>query len=225
MFPYNIQPLGDTSLLITYSHNQPDKLLNHIHDTARILYEIKHPAMIDVIPAFETIAIEYDVSLCTFKHMKKVVIPYLEEKRNSISIAPAHHRIPICYDEKVALDLIEMSHTHNLTPEEVIAIHQETTYKVALMGFLPGFPYLTGLDKRLQTPRKSTPRTYVSKGAVGIGGNYTGIYSLASPGGWNIIGQTPIQLFNLSNTKPFLFQPGDTLSFYAITLEELEATK
>jgi inhibitor of KinA len=90
------------------------------------------------------------------------------------------------------------------------------------MGFLPGFPYLIGLDERLWTPRKATPRTHVPKGAVGIGGSYTGIYSLPSPGGWNIIGQTPLSLYNNTQPNSFLLQPGDQVTFQPITKKELE---
>ncbi|KAA0546140.1 5-oxoprolinase subunit PxpB [Bacillus sp. BGMRC 2118] len=224
MVPYTIQPLSDTSLLITFKHNHPDQLLNYIHHIARRLGEQRHPSIIDIVPAFETIMIEYNTSICTFDQMKNVVAPFLEGKNKFKATESIHHSIPICYDEQVALDLVELAHAKNMTPKEMIQLHLDTTYKVAIMGFLPGFPYLTGLDNRLHTPRKSTPRTHVPKGAVGIGGLYTGIYPLSSPGGWNIIGQTPIQLFNPSKAQPFLFQPGDTLSFYAISIEELEAS-
>lgn len=226
MIPYHFHPLGDACLLITFSHHDQEELLSHIHCISNFLSEIKHPAIIDVVPAFETIAVYYDATLYSYEQIKKVIRPFLHQARDSYNTTPRNHQIPICYDTKVAIDLHEIAHLHNLTPEEVITVHKSSSYKVAIIGFLPGFPYLTGLDERLHTPRKTTPRTKVPKGSIGIGGNYTGIYSLASPGGWNIIGQTPVQLFNVANQQqPFLFQPGDTVTFYSISIEELEAMR
>jgi len=109
-----------------------------------------------------------------------------------------------------------------LSREEVIALHTQTTYTVYMMGFLPGFPYLGKLDERLATPRRPTPRFKVEKGTVGIGGHQTGVYPLDSPGGWNIIGKTPLDLFRPDREEPFLIQAGDRLEFYPIPILEYQ---
>ena len=117
-------------------------------------------------------------------------------------------------------DLEEVAHYHGLQVEDVIRIHSETTYFVYMLGFTPGFPYLGGLSKELETPRKETPRLQISPGSVGIGGNQTGIYPLETPGGWNIIGRTPITLFNPKEEIPTYIQSGMYLRFIPITKEE-----
>ena len=117
-------------------------------------------------------------------------------------------------------DLEEVAHYHGLQVEDVIRIHSETTYFVYMLGFTPGFPYLGGLSKELETPRKETPRLQISPGSVGIGGNQTGIYPLETPGGWNIIGRTPISLFNPEEEIPTYIQSGMYLRFIPITKEE-----
>lgn len=117
-------------------------------------------------------------------------------------------------------DLEEVAHYHGLQVEDVIRIHSETTYFVYMLGFTPGFPYLGGLSEELETPRKEIPRLQISPGSVGIGGNQTGIYPLETPGGWNIIGRTPISLFNPEEETPTYIQSGMYLRFIPITKEE-----
>lgn len=125
--------------------------------------------------------------------------------------------IPVCYEDKYAIDMQYVASTHKLTPSEIIRIHTQPKYKVYFLGFLPGFPYLGGLDKRLVTPRKSTPRSYIACGSVAIGGGQTGIYTFDSPGGWNIIGKSPLQFFSTERSSLSLLRPGDFLKFESVT--------
>lgn len=125
-------------------------------------------------------------------------------------------KIPVCYDAEFGLDLKLVSEEKRLSKLEVIALHSEAIYTVYFVGFLPGFLYLGGLDKRLNFPRKPRPRPQVKKGAVGIGGFQTGIYPNASPGGWNIIGNSPLDFFNPTIHKPCFARPGDKVKFVPI---------
>jgi inhibitor of KinA len=128
--------------------------------------------------------------------------------------------IPVCYDEKFAIDLEEISSNNNIEKEQIIRLHFNAIYTVYFIGFLPGFLYLGGLEKQLHFPRKSTPRSLVEKGAVGIGGNQTGIYPNQSLGGWNIIGNSPILFFDVSKQEPCFAKTGDKIQFYPISLKE-----
>jgi inhibitor of KinA len=141
-----------------------------------------------------------------------------KEKRGAL------HEIPVCYAPEFAPDLEEVARHAAITPEEVIRLHSASEYRVHCVGFLPGFPYLGGLPRELTTPRRSAPRTQVPAGSVGIGGVHTGIYPAPSPGGWNLVGRTPIRLFDVASDQPALLQAGDRVRFKAITAEQFRAS-
>ncbi|CAA7599545.1 allophanate hydrolase [Acididesulfobacillus acetoxydans] len=128
--------------------------------------------------------------------------------------------IPVCYGGEYGPDLEYVAGYHGLTTGQVIALHTGTEYLVHMLGFMPGFPYLGGLPLRLATPRLATPRAEVARGSVGIAGSQTGIYPLASPGGWQIIGRTPLRLFDPAGDPPTLLQSGDRIRFIAVGKEE-----
>ncbi|MFT5822969.1 MAG: inhibitor of KinA [Crocinitomix sp.] len=131
--------------------------------------------------------------------------------------------IPVCYDSEFGLDIDIVAEHNNISADQVVILHTAQPCRIYFTGFLPGFLYLGGLADQLVTPRKKTPRLQISKGAVAIGGSQTGIYPIDSPGGWQIIGHTPIELFNLSKTEPSPFLPGDFIHFQSITKDQLEA--
>lgn len=128
--------------------------------------------------------------------------------------------IPVCYEASVAPDLEGICSHCNLSHEQLVALHIAPIYKTYFLGFLPGFPYLGGLDSKLETPRLTKPREVVLKGSVAIGGKQTGIYPSSSPGGWNILGQTPISLFDIGRGQASLLQPGDAVRFKVITKKQ-----
>lgn len=128
--------------------------------------------------------------------------------------------VPVCYDEEYALDLISITEQTKLSAEEVIQLHSESTYFVHFIGFTIGFPFLSGLAKELILPRKATPRIHVPKGSVAIAGEQAGIYSVDSAGGWNILGKTPLSLFDVQREKICRSQAGDRVRFYSITKTE-----
>ncbi|RCH56282.1 allophanate hydrolase subunit 1 [Mucilaginibacter hurinus] len=128
--------------------------------------------------------------------------------------------IPVCYGGKFGPDLSEVAAVNGLSEQQVIQLHNEAVYTVYMIGFVPGFAYLGGMNSLLATPRKQQPRVAVPAGAVGIGGNQTGVYPLATPGGWQLIGQTPLQLFDAASEQPSLLKAGDTVVFKPISADE-----
>ncbi len=223
MISYTTHALGDNALLLQFKHADESELLPYIHSLTEKLLKLRLNGIRDIVPAFTSLAIYYDPILVLYDELLFELEPYIQEPFKKIKQETKLLSIPVCYDETYGLDILEIAHSHNLSVADLIQKHTEITYTVAIMGFLPGFPYLVGLDEKLWTPRKSTPRTHVPKGAVAIGGSYTGIYPIPSPGGWNIIGQTPISLFNSQEDDPFLLIPGNQIQFYAISKEEFIA--
>jgi KipI family sensor histidine kinase inhibitor len=130
--------------------------------------------------------------------------------------------IPVCYDTSFGLDLKEVSGQTGLSAEEIIKIHTASLYRVFMLGFTPGFPYLGETDARISCSRKETPRQIVPEGSVGLAGRQTGIYPVASPGGWQIIGRTPLKIFNPGSENIFMIWPGDRVLFKSIDLKEFE---
>jgi inhibitor of KinA len=133
--------------------------------------------------------------------------------------------IPVCYEAEFALDLEEVSRQAQIDPTKVVDLHCAAQYRVSCIGFTPGFPFLSGLHKQLATPRRSIPRKEIPAGSVAIAGGQTGIYPMKSPGGWNIIGRTPLRLFDPQKSPPALLHAGDRVCFRAITRSEFEALK
>ncbi len=129
-------------------------------------------------------------------------------------------QVPVCYDLPFAIDLKNLSSQKKISINEIIKYHSNPIYTVDFFGFLPGFPYLSGLNPLLFTPRLNSPRTSVEKGSVAIGGNQTGVYPVNSPGGWHIIGRAPLSFFDVSKSPPCFIQPLDQIKFYPISLEE-----
>ena len=130
--------------------------------------------------------------------------------------------IPVCYGGDLGPDLDDVAARHETTPDEVVRIHSGADYLVYMVGFMPGFAYLGGLPDEIATPRRSSPRTAVPAGAVGIGGQQTGVYPLESPGGWNLIGRTPLRIFDLSRETPSLLATGDRVRFCPISLDRYQ---
>ena len=224
---YTIFPLGDSALTIDFG-NRIDEKLNEkvlLH-----FYRLQHmaPFIRDVIPAYSSLTVYYDVLFLhskeqsAFESMKALLEPLLREEVNHPTIQQKVVHIPVCYSKAFAPDLESLAAEKNLSTEEVIQLHTAKTYRVYMIGFLPGFAYMGKVDSRIATPRRSQLRTAVPAGAVGIAGEQTGIYPLSSPGGWNIIGQTPLKLFDTTREEPVLLQSGDEVQFYSITEDEFE---
>lgn len=204
------QQVNEDTLSIKFS----DLINLETHQKVVFYYHVclTYEHLLSVVPGYHTLMIQYDIRETT----AEVIINRLNsEVFKATANKPRVVVVPVCY-ETFGLDLEHVASSNNLSIEEVINIHTQNLYPVYMLGFTPGFPYLGNLDKRLITPRLTTPRTIVPKGSVGIGGEQTGIYPLQSPGGWQIIGRTPLELFDVSKNST-LFVMGDVIRFKAIT--------
>jgi inhibitor of KinA len=156
--------------------------------------------------------------------IRSVIIPVSRRhRRRTAARSPRLTEIPVCYDAEFGLDLDRVAEYTKLSEREIVDLHCTREYRVACIGFVPGFTFLAGLPKNLATPRRDVPRKEIPPGSVGIGGAQTGIYPLRSPGGWNLIGRTPLQLFDPIKDPPTLLCPGDRVRFRAISREQFAA--
>ncbi len=228
MHDFSIHPLGDGALTISFGNAIDDGIHQKVLQLFQRLRERSFSFITDVVPAYSSLTVYYNVLLLhtkekpAFEIIKEKLLPLLSEESEEITTQERNIAIPVCYASHFAPDLEELALEKRLSTEEVICLHMAVTYRVYMIGFLPGFAYMGKVDGRIATPRKTSPRKNVVAGSVGIAGEQTGIYPLASPGGWNIIGRTPLQLFTKDNNNPVLLQPGDRIRFYAITEDEFE---
>jgi inhibitor of KinA len=170
----------------------------------------------DVVPTFCSVAIFFDPLRTSYQPLVEWLERQAGVPANSIADLPAPIEVPVCYGGDLGPDLSSVAARANVSPEEVAAIHASVTYRVFMLGFAPGFAYLGILDERIRVPRHATPRIRVPRGAVGIADAQTGIYPMDTPGGWQIIGRTPVRPFDVSRKEPFLFKPGDAVRFVPI---------
>lgn len=214
--------LGVSAVTIEVSTRMESETSKKVFALQRRIEQESYPWLIEFIPAFTTLTLVFHPLRITLDALERELERIIAFPLNIEEFAARQVAIPVCYEGYCAPDLEEMSHYIGLSPEEIIRRHSGAVYTVAMIGFSPGFPYLSGLDERLAMPRKATPRVKVPAGSVGIGGKQTGIYSLETPGGWNIIGRTSIPLFLPEREPPSYLQEGDSVRFYAISLAEYE---
>jgi len=211
---------GDQGLLVEYGDEIDFEVNTKVRTMAIIMKQNTPKGVIETIPTYRSLLLVYDPSITNLAKLQKE-LQKLEEQLEEIQIPPPDTvEIPVCYGEEFGPDIEFVAETHDLSVKEVIQLHSEPEYLIYMVGFTPGFPFLGGLSEKLHTPRLETPRTFVPKGSVGIANNQTGIYPVSSPGGWQLIGRSPIKLFDPERPNPFLYQAGDHIKFKPITLEE-----
>lgn len=169
--------------------------------------------MIETIPAYATLLVQYDPLAISFTRIRNILREKISQVEETAHRKSRRVEVPVRYGGEHGMDLESVAAHLHLRIEDVIRIHSGTIYTIYMMGFTPGFPYMGKLDGALVMPRLETPRTRVAAGTVAIAGSQTGIYSIDSPGGWRLIGWTPLQLFNPESNAPFLFLPGDEVKF------------
>lgn len=223
----DIFPFGDRALSIRFGTTISEQVHAYIQTLITNLEHYPFDWMIEAVPAFTMVTLTYDPF---FIHSKVGTTgsPYafvkaeLESRLKEIDWTRATEveartvHIPVCYGGEFGPDLDYVATVNHLSPEEVIRIHSERTYLVHMIGFAPGFPYLGGLSKKISTPRRESPRLAIPKGSVGIAGHQTGVYPLETPGGWQLIGRTPMNLFNPHSEFPSLLKSGDHVRFFPI---------
>jgi KipI family sensor histidine kinase inhibitor len=211
---------GDQGLLVEYGDGIDFEVNTKVRAMAIIMKQNTPKGVIEAIPTYRSLLLVYDPSITNLAKLQKE-LQKLEEQLEEIQIPPPDTvEIPVCYGEEFGPDIEFVAETHNLSVKEVIQLHSDPEYLIYMVGFTPGFPFLGGLSEKLHTPRLETPRTFVPQGSVGIANNQTGIYPVSSPGGWQLIGRSPIKLFAPERPNPFLYQAGDHIKFRPITLEE-----
>jgi inhibitor of KinA len=221
--PISCAPYGDAAILISWQEEISVDILKIITAVDEKIQQ--EDWVLETIPAYNSLTVIVSI---TIKPLAKAIAT-CEALLKSIDVQDQEPAVlwelPVCYDKSLALDLDEVATQKEISAAEIIASHSAVTYTVHFFGFLPGFMYLGGLDDTLHTPRKAMPEMKVPKGAVAIGGKQTGIYPYESPGGWHIIGNCPIQLFDEHNTTPCFINPGDKVKFIPISLEDYENEK
>jgi KipI family sensor histidine kinase inhibitor len=210
-------PLGDSALQIVFGDRIDPVSNRRALALSRALAGL--PGIGDRVPAYASLTLHYDPLLWTLDDLTKAIEPYLASAEDA-GFQGALVTVPVCYGGELGPDLEALARLCAMSAEEVIARHAAPEYRVHFLGFTPGFPYLGGLDPALAAPRHATPRALVPAGAVGIAGAQTGIYPQAGPGGWQIIGRTPLRLFDPRREPPCLLAPGDRLRFAPIGPEE-----
>ncbi|MFP3888234.1 5-oxoprolinase subunit PxpB [Priestia filamentosa] len=234
-----LSPLGDSAIVVTFG----ERIDYEIHKKIKMFMDTleAHPfqGFIECVPAFTNVTIFYEplqvIKVNKKRTIKNFISPFeivstlIKEKLNEVSKeGDLKHRqvsIPVCYGGDYGPDLDHVAKYNNLTKEEVIHIHSNGEYLAYMIGFAPGFPFLGGLSEKVATPRRSSPRASIPAGSVGIAGMQTGVYPISTPGGWQLIGQTPIQLFLPNQNPPSLLQAGDRVKFVSISQEEYEEIK
>ncbi|WP_163538861.1 5-oxoprolinase subunit PxpB [Gracilibacillus sp. YIM 98692] len=171
--------------------------------------------VIESVLGYTTLTVYFDWIYLSHQEIQDYLTKLLQEPLEQQKQG-THHNIPVCYEKEYAPDLSFVAKYHDLSIEEVIQKHTNNTYTVSFLGFSPGFPFLSGMDTNIATPRKDKPRLEVPKGSVGIAGEQTGMYPSTSPGGWQVVGRSPVSLLHLYKKEPTLMKAGDTVSFYPI---------
>ncbi|OEH84514.1 hypothetical protein BHU72_09405 [Desulfuribacillus stibiiarsenatis] len=234
------RPLGDQGIQILFGNCIDENTVNRILTFIEILKGKEIHAIVEWVPAYTTLTVFYNPYLIEYQELVNQLLKVEEELyqhnkslnhtfpnctspnhsslRTNVSIEQILE-IPTFYGEEHGPDLEDVASFHNITTDDVIAIHSARIYLVHMLGFTPGFPYLGGLSLQIATPRLDKPRLRVKAGSVGIAGKQTGIYSVDSPGGWRIIGHTPIDLYNPYRESPFLLKSGDYIRFTPIDRE------
>ena len=218
-----ITPLSEYAVLVRTGSELTPENNEQVLALFRQLQLMHLPGLRDLIPAYNTLALVLDPDYLDRAALKAdpvvIVRHWIERALSAARLSPPGPvciEIPVCYNHPDTPDLSRLSELLGLAPEEIIRIHSAATYRVYMLGFLPGFPYLGLLDERLAAPRLERPRTRVPAGSVAVAGRQTGIYPAASPGGWNLIGKTAVRLYDPAKEQPTLLQPGDFVRFIGV---------
>lgn len=211
---------GDRGLLVELGEGIDPNVNREVRKLSIVIEKRKIPGVLEVIPTYRSILLVYDPLTVEPQRICEIISQLKAEASGTSLPPPRTVEIPVCYGGEFGPDVEFVARHAGLTVEEVIEIHSAPLYQIYMMGFTPGFPFLGGLPEVLATPRLPTPRLQVPAGSVAIGGNQTGIYPIASPGGWRLIGRTPIRLFFPEREEPFVYRPGDFIKFHPISAEQ-----
>ena len=211
-------PVGDSGVLAVFRQEISEEVSAQVFALDAAVRAAGLPGLGETVPAFASLLIRYDPLQTDYDRVAQAVSSLAEDPAPASAGAGRLVTIPVCYGGAFGPDLALVARHAGLAPQEVVRRHTAPEYRIYMVGFLPGFPYLGGLDPALFTPRLQNPRTSIPAGSVGIGGEQTGVYPVASPGGWQLIGRTPLRLFDPD--RPPLYAAGDRIRFVSITPEQ-----
>lgn len=224
---FKVLPYGDGALHVQFHEVISEEGFEKVQDFFNRLSQLGDDRILELIPTYHSVTVLYRPGSSYLEMLTLVEEVYYRntdlEMNTSRSPLLREMEIPVCYGGDFGPDLKHVADYHKLTVEEVIARHTASEYLVYMIGFMPGFPYMGGLDPELATPRLTSPRSLVPQGSVGIAGQQTGLYPLASPGGWQLIGRTPLRLFDVNNNPPTMLRSGDRVRFRPISLKDYNA--
>lgn len=216
---------GDSSILIEFGNEINEEINRKITTIVQLMHAQQIEGVVDMIPAFCSLLVNYDPRIVSYEKMRKRLKELVRMDVKSGAQRRRVFEIPVCYGGEYGPDMENIAGHAGLTEEEVIKIHSSRDYLIYMLGFLPGFCYLGGLDERIHTPRLANPRKKISAGSVGIGGSQTGIYPLDSPGGWQLMGMTPVKTYDPEREVPILVEAGDYIRFVPIDEAEYQRIK
>lgn len=214
--------MGDRGLLLEFGSSISPEINESVRRMALTIEIEAIPGIVETIPTYRSLLILYNPLIIPLKDLKRK-LEALEVRLGEASLPePKLTRIPVVYGGSYGPDLEAVAKYHQISPEEVIRLHCSKAYLIYMIGFMPGYPYMGELPEKLVTPRLKTPRLSVSAGSVAVAQRQTGIYTVESPGGWHVLGRTPVRLFEQYKEPPSLLRAGDFVQFYSIDEEELK---
>ncbi len=211
-----ISALGDSSLLLSWTADDDRELAALVCRGMQCLRAAGIPGVTGIVPGFASLAVHFDLVRVSVSQMQRVISEQLGGTSSVIPVPVRRIRIPVCFDASVSPDLGEVSQFAGRSVRQCVDLLCRTVFSVRMIGFSPGFPYLTGLPECLAIPRRSTPRVKVPAGSLAVGGGQAGIYPEESPGGWHLIGRTNVKLFDVNRDVPCLLEPGDEVQLFEI---------
>ena len=214
-------PVGDSAVLLRFEQKASPEINAQVQAADAAIRDAGWDGILETIPAFASLLVEYDPARLSYADLsgRLQTLNTLESSGKGDAFV---YTIPVCYGGSFGEDLEDVAEHAGISVDEVIRRHSAVDYRIYMLGFLPGFPYLGGLDESIACPRLSSPRQRIAPGSVGIGGSQTGVYPIASPGGWRLIGTTPLKLYDPNREEPILYRAGDSIRFAPITQGEFE---
>lgn len=212
---YRLVPIGDSGVLVDCGERIESEVNAWVRAAARAIEAAKLAGVLELVPTYRSLAVFYDS--CVVRQAELLArLPLLLDRISLVPGAARRWRIPVCYGGEYGIDLEPLAERHELSPAQLVERHAARIYRIYMIGFMPGFAYLGGLDPSLHTPRRDSPRSLTPAGSISIGGAQTAVASVAAPSGWHLIGRTPVRTFEPERERPFLLDAGDEVRFVPI---------